>query len=105
MLKLFFEKILSGLLGAAAGVASAIAAPTVLGWIFGIGALGPLAGGFFAGMQGAGLAAGSLLSLIQSVVMGGTSGIAVKVAALLGAALLALLHDRSSGPEARHGTE
>lgn len=57
------------------------AVPTLLGWYYGVTALGPVAGGQVAaamataagGIPGAGLAAGGFYSAVQSISMGGLS--------------------------------
>jgi hypothetical protein len=66
---------------------AAVALPFAVGAIVGIGALGPVAGGWFAAHQGAGLIAGGILPGVQSFVMGGCSlALAIK-GALAGGAL------------------
>ena len=66
-------------LGAAVGVGAVLAAPPLLGSIFGITALGPVAGGLFATTQSAvgPLAAGGVMATIQSTAMAGVSAGAV----------------------------
>ena len=64
-----------GVLGAAgAAVLAAPLAPVILGGMYGIGAVGPVAGGAFAGIQASGaVVAGSSWAIVQSVAMGGAS--------------------------------
>jgi len=75
-------------LGAAVGgVLAVAAAPIVIGAVAGVAAGGPLAGGLFAGAQGAGVAAGSFLAGVHSVAMGGAmSGALTTAVAGAGAA-------------------
>ena len=59
---------------------------------FGLGPLGPIAGGMFAGLQGAGFAAGSLLAILQSAAMTGAGvGFGAAFGAVIGA-LAACFH-------------
>ena len=48
-----------------------VSAPYLLGAI-GLSAAGPVAGGLFASMQGAGIVSGSIMATAQSVAMGGS---------------------------------
>ena len=73
-------------LGAAGGVAVVCVAPMVVGAAVGVSATGPVAGGLFAGLQGAGVAAGSSMAFGQSVIMGGVSFAAKCAAGCAGAA-------------------
>lgn len=69
--------------GAAVGALLFAALPASLGTLFGVGALGPQAGGVFAALQ----SAGYLVPGVQSFVMGASSaGLAVKGALLGGTA-------------------
>jgi hypothetical protein len=71
-----------------ASVFAAIGAGLVAGGfaVAGLGTLGPVAGGLFAGAQGAGVAAGSLMATAQSAAMTGTGvGVGAGVGAVTGA--------------------
>lgn len=48
-----------------------VSAPYLLGAV-GLSAAGPVAGGLFASMQGAGIVSGSIMATAQSVAMGGS---------------------------------
>jgi hypothetical protein len=65
--------IIFGVAGATGAVILVpVAAPAILGGLFGIGAAGPIAGGAFAGIQAGGaVAAGGSWAVIQSIAMGG----------------------------------
>ena len=66
----------------ATGAGAALAGLYGLGAALGLGTAGPVAGGWFAAHMGAGLCAGSGMSILQSVAMGALSG----PAAIIGAA-------------------
>lgn len=69
-----------------------IAIPLIIFFGFGLGLLGPVAGGWFALNQGAGLTAGGIMAWLQALAMGGNASAAYIIAAV-GAALGGLSAD------------
>ena len=59
-----------------------IALPLIIFYGFGIGLLGPVAGGWFALNQGAGVAAGSMMAWLQALAMGGNATAAFIIGAV-----------------------
>ncbi len=70
----------------AAAIATAVAGTAVVAfWAVGISWIGPIAGGIFASVQGAGVAAGSTMAIVQSASMStGTYAVAAYGGAALG---------------------
>ena len=64
---------------AVVGTATAVAAPYALCYFLGLSAAGPTAGGLFAAKMGAGVKAGSVMAVTQSVAMGGTGAVTAKI--------------------------
>ena len=70
-----------------------IAIPLIIYFGFGLGLLGPVAGGWFALNQGAGVAAGGIMAWLQALAMGGNATAAYIIAAV-GAAFGGLTADQ-----------
>jgi hypothetical protein len=70
-----------------------IAIPLIIYFGFGLGLLGPVAGGWFALNQGAGVAAGGIMAWLQALAMGGNATAAYVIAAV-GAAFGGLTADQ-----------
>ena len=70
-----------------------IAIPLIIYFGFGLGLLGPVAGGWFALNQGAGVAAGGIMAWLQALAMGGNVNAAWIIAAV-GAAFGGLTADQ-----------
>ena len=75
--------------GAILGAGVVAAAPAVIGYVAGIGAAGPIAGGAFAAVQAAGaggmVVAGGIAATAQAVAMTGASFLSVAIGAVFGA--------------------